>query len=304
MKPFERILNNGVEGDDVLQLQQRLIDLHFDKCNIENEIGQIEPNGIYGDVTEQCIKNFQEKVKESVNKANIDELKQIERQYEDKIVEGEVDYYTWYILKNLEDICSYYKIELLPNDYEEPEEIKEPETEEIVTKEQLKYIFRCSDATIDLHFESINKTLKTYNIVTPLRIQHFLAQVGHESCGLKYMEEIASGSAYEGRADLGNIYKGDGRLFKGRGPIQITGRHNYTMYFNSIGRPELIETPQILSTDLDLCWGATGWFWKSRNLNLWADKDKVREITRRVNGGYNGLSDRIEYLNRAKKIIN
>lgn len=168
---------------------------------------------------------------------------------------------------------------------------------------------------LEKHLPYCNEAMQKYEINNPLRIQHFLAQVGHESVGLRYMSEIASGAAYEGRTDLGNVYPGDGKKFKGHGPIQITGRKNHTDYFNFIGRPDLIEEPEILETDLELCWGASAWFWKSRGLNEIADSDdgtrsllRVQNktlctITKIVNGGYNGLKDRAIYLARAKEVI-
>jgi putative chitinase len=118
------------------------------------------------------------------------------------------------------------------------------------------------------------------------------------------MHEIASGSAYEGRRDLGNIYPGDGRKFRGHGPIQLTGHLNHQSFFDYIGRPELIDTPEILETDLQLAWDASGWFWTVyKNLNKYADRDDVDAVTLRVNGGYNGLADRKQYLLRAKEIL-
>lgn len=133
--------------------------------------------------------------------------------------------------------------------------------------------------------------LPAYGIMdSPLRLAHFLAQVGHESGSFKYMEEIASGAAYEGRADLGNTVKGDGIRFKGRGPIQITGRANYRYFGRQIGidlerRPEIAAYPSI---GLHLACA----YWSNRNLNALADKDLLEDITRKINGGTNGLADR------------
>jgi putative chitinase len=143
--------------------------------------------------------------------------------------------------------------------------------------------------------------LPDYQINTPLRMAHFLAQVGHESLSLTYTEELASGEAYEGRQDLGNTEQGDGKRFKGRGFIQLTGRNNYQAYSNESGldlmksgNETLISTVPANALDVSL------WFWKRQNLNTRADLDDLRGITRRVNGGYNGLEDRELYLNRAK----
>jgi putative chitinase len=151
------------------------------------------------------------------------------------------------------------------------------------------------------YFPLFQTKLPQYLITTPLRIAHFLAQVGHESLSLTYTEELASGDAYEGRQDLGNTEKGDGRRFKGRGFIQLTGRNNYAAYSKDSGldlmksgNETLISTVPVNALDVSL------WFWKRQNLNKRADTDDVRGITRRVNGGYNGLEDRIKYLKRAK----
>ena len=138
-------------------------------------------------------------------------------------------------------------------------------------------------------------------IDTPLRQAHFLAQVGHESGELRYTEEIASGDAYEGRVDLGNTQPGDGRKFKGRGLIQLTGRANYTAYGDAIG-VNLVDgdNPRRLATDPDLAVDIACWFWQTHGLNALADQDDVLTITRRINGGLNGLPDRERQLVRGK----
>lgn len=143
--------------------------------------------------------------------------------------------------------------------------------------------------------------LPSKGINTPLRIAHFLAQIGHESMSFTYTEEIASGVAYEDRKDLGNTEKGDGVRFKGRGLIQLTGRKNYSDYADyaclnllTKGNERLVSLHPAYALDASI------WFWDKRKLNSFADKDDLRSIARRVNGGYNGLSDRQEYLDRAK----
>lgn len=173
-----------------------------------------------------------------------------------------------------------------------------------VTIEQLTHIMKgAKRSVLEKHLSLINDCMKKYEIITVLRKQHFLAQVGHESASLKYMHEIATGEAYEGRADLGNTHPGDGKMFRGHGPIQLTGRANHMAFFEYLGRPELIDTPQILETDLGLAWLASGWFWMSNDLNSHADRDDVKRITKIINGGYNGLADRKAYLARAKEVI-
>lgn len=139
-------------------------------------------------------------------------------------------------------------------------------------------------------------------IDTPLRQAHFLAQIGHESGHLRYHAEIASGEAYEGRRDLGNAEPGDGQRFKGRGLIQLTGRANYTAYGKAIGR-DLIANPTLVATDPALAVDVACWFWESRGLNALADADDIDRVTRRINGGLNGLVDRRAILARAKEVF-
>lgn len=143
--------------------------------------------------------------------------------------------------------------------------------------------------------------MEEYEINTNLRIAHFLAQLAHESDHFRTMREYASGKAYEGRKDLGNIHRGDGVRYKGRGPIQLTGRANYEAYgkilgVDLVGKPELAETPEIgvrIACE----------YWKQKNLNVWADRNDIKTITRRINGGYNGLASREAMYNRAIKAI-
>lgn len=154
---------------------------------------------------------------------------------------------------------------------------------------------------VDDFVKTFNEWSDTFGINTPLRAVHYLAQVFHESAALHYTEEIASGKAYEGREDLGNIQKGDGVKFKGRGFIQITGRANYQAYANSeycVG--DLMKHPEWLSKSPGNQ-KASMWFWKTKGLNELADKDDIRAITKKVNGGYNGLADRMFYYRRFKK---
>jgi predicted chitinase len=150
----------------------------------------------------------------------------------------------------------------------------------------------------------IARTMANRNIDTPLRRAHFLAQIGHESGELRFRAEIANGEAYEGRADLGNSMPGDGRRFKGRGLIQLTGRANYLEYGRALGREEeLLKTPELIETDNDLCVDVAGWFWAKRGLNALADTDDLTAITKRINGGLNGLEDRRRLLKRTKSLL-
>ena len=144
----------------------------------------------------------------------------------------------------------------------------------------------------------INATLTEFEINTPLRRAHFLAQLAHESGEFNYVEEIASGAAYEGRTDLGNTQPGDGRRFKGRGLIQITGYFNYRACGDALGI-DLVQQPHLLSRD-DLACRSAGWFWDWQQINRAADADDVEWVTYVINGGYNGFRDRVTKLAAAK----
>lgn len=144
-----------------------------------------------------------------------------------------------------------------------------------------------------------NIHFRTYGILdNSLRLIHFLAQLAHESGNFRYMEEIASGAAYEGRKDLGNTQAGDGKRYKGRGPIQLTGRANYRRYGQQLGidfenNPEIVAIPSVGL--LVACK-----FWSDNGLNALADQDDVTTITRRINGGLNGFEDRRNKLSMIK----
>ncbi|WP_303638800.1 glycoside hydrolase family 19 protein [Stenotrophomonas tuberculopleuritidis] len=142
-----------------------------------------------------------------------------------------------------------------------------------------------------------------FGIVTALQKAHFLAQVAHESDGFRTATEYASGRAYEGRADLGNVQPGDGMRFKGRGLIQLTGRENYATFSNAMGQGDLFVRSPELVAQLPWAVSAAGWFWKRKGLNALADRDDVVAVTRRINGGTNGLEDRKRRLAQAKKLF-
>lgn len=171
----------------------------------------------------------------------------------------------------------------------------------MITKEMLRTL--CPDSKDDI-IEGVaiyfNKYANDYDVNTPLRIAHFFAQAAHETAGFRTLEEYASGAAYEGRKDLGNINKGDGKRHKGRGIFQLTGRANYDKFGKILGvdlisNPDLAKNPEIsVRTALS--------YWKSRNINLNADKDDIVGATKKINGGKNGLQDRKNYLRKAKEI--
>lgn len=159
-----------------------------------------------------------------------------------------------------------------------------------------------SQERIETHGQALLDAMAAADISTPLRQAHFLAQVGHESGDLRWLEEITSGEAYEGRRDLGNTEPGDGRRFKGRGAIQVTGRANYRALGVFVGR-DLLVSPSDVASDARLATLSAAWFWTSRSLNALADKDAFVAITRSVNGGMNGLEDRRRRLAVAKAAL-
>ncbi len=171
-----------------------------------------------------------------------------------------------------------------------------------ITNEQLHKIMPAASTTdVALYLPHLNRSMPEYAIDTPLRAAHFIAQIGHESGSLRYVEEIASGRQYEGRSDLGNRYPGDGERFKGRGLLQLTGRANYTALtqhtgYDFVGEPQALSDPRYAV--LSACW-----FWQCRHLNRWADADDLSAITRRINGGLNGIEDRRAFLQRAKEVM-
>lgn len=171
-----------------------------------------------------------------------------------------------------------------------------------ISVDQLRRIMpNLSQADAQRYLPYLNSAMNQAGITTPARRAAFLAQLGHESGGLRYMEEIASGAAYEGRRDLGNTQPGDGRRYKGRGPIQLTGRANYREAGRALGID--LENHPERAADPDVAFRIATWYWQSRGLNGLADQGNFREITRRINGGYNGLADREQYWARARQVL-
>jgi putative chitinase len=187
-----------------------------------------------------------------------------------------------------------------------------------MTLGQIKEATCASTTNAQKFMQFINDTCTRFDISTPIRQLCFLAQVGHESGSLFFTEELASGAAYEGRRSLGNIKPGDGIRFKGRGLIQITGRSNYKAAGDALGA-DLINNPALLGgKNVNVCTAeqlknaalSAGWYWNGRKLNAIADMINIAKpidtgtnlanfilITRKINGGTNGLHDR---LNRYK----
>ncbi|WP_430439008.1 glycoside hydrolase family 19 protein [Shinella sp.] len=145
-----------------------------------------------------------------------------------------------------------------------------------------------------------------FGLLQPHRTAQYLAQLMHESGGFQYDREIwgptPAQKRYEGRKDLGNVQKGDGSKYRGRGPIQVTGRNNYrefSKWAKSIdpGAPNFEASPDKINTDP---WEGLSpiWFWSTRDLNRYADRGDIENVTRRINGGLNGYADRLKYYDR------
>jgi predicted chitinase len=193
----------------------------------------------------------------------------------------------------------------------------------MITEDEVKKIMPlCPSARRAEFFPFIQQAMQEFEITTFLRKAAFLAQLAHESAELKFMEEIASGAAYEGRTDLGNTHPGDGKRYKGRGPIQLTGRTNYRKYGGKLGL-DLENNPTIAATK-EVGFRIAGLFWKDHGLNDLADKgSQIVNVTRtrkngttfveqhpafdaitfKINGGFNGREDRIKYYERAKGVL-
>lgn len=174
--------------------------------------------------------------------------------------------------------------------------------------------------------------LKEHDITTPLRLAHFFAQLHHESNlqpvseNLNYSTEallrvfgnyfknpvIAANYArdpeaianrvYADRMENGNEASGDGWKYRGRGFIQITGKANYRKLTEDTGI-DYLNNPELLLTEADSMISAL-WYWSKNNLNKYADADDINQITKRINGGYNGLAHRKKLLNDYKLIFN
>lgn len=202
----------------------------------------------------------------------------------------------------------------------------------MVSTEQMKTILpRMNWEKAQSYLPFIATVLPKFGIDTPLRKAHFLAQVAHESGGLKYSKENLNYSAqglrsvfgkyfrtmeiaqsyarkpekiankvYADRMGNGNEASGDGWKYKGRGLIQLTGKENYQKFSQDYG-VDCVNNPDLL---LDPEWALTSacWFWKKRNLNRYADNDDILMVTKRINGGINGLNDRQQYLDSLKRI--
>jgi putative chitinase len=180
-----------------------------------------------------------------------------------------------------------------------------------LTSAQLQQLFPNARTQAGVFISALNNAMTHRSINTPKRIAAFLAQVGHESGQLHYVRELGNDqylSKYDTGAlasRLGNTPEsdGDGQKYRGRGLIQITGRNNYReCSLGLFGDERLLSLPELLEQPQ---WAAesAAWFWERNGLNELADRDQFNSITRRINGGLNGLEDRLQLWARARALL-
>jgi putative chitinase len=176
-------------------------------------------------------------------------------------------------------------------------------------------VFGIPTSTAVAWLPHIRAALQLADCTTPQRTAAWLAQVGHESGRLRYVREIWGPTKQQLRyelgtplaARLGNVQEGDGYRYMGRGLLQITGRANYCNARDKLSEfmsdvPDFEATPEALQYRL---WAAltASLYWKTRNLNRYVDSGNFSELTRRINGGYNGLADRQALYARALFVV-
>jgi len=180
-----------------------------------------------------------------------------------------------------------------------------------ITAQQLLQILPKAGKQAGVFAAALNLAMDRFQINTRLRMAAFIAQVGHESGQFRYVRELG-GDQYLSKYDTGTLAKrlgntpeadGDGQKYRGRGLIQITGHDNYLACSKALfGDDRLLRTPELLEQAEWACKSAA-WFWNSRNLNAPADAGDFELITRRINGGLNGLAERLDFYKAALKVL-
>lgn len=165
--------------------------------------------------------------------------------------------------------------------------------------DQLRRICPYNSGRAAAFVDALTSAMTEFEINTARRQSAFIAQVAHETGEFRYMREIDSGAGYEGRTDLGNTQPGDGPRYKGGGGLQITGRANYdacgkALNVDLIADPSVIEVPAYAMR-------SAAWYWSHRGLNDLADADRFGAITKTINGGFNGIDQRIGYWLTARR---
>ncbi len=181
----------------------------------------------------------------------------------------------------------------------------------LITTQQLLQILPSAGKQAGVFASALNLAMERFQINTRLRMAAFIAQVGHESGQFRYVRELG-GDQYLSKYDTGPLAKrlgntpeadGDGQKYRGRGLIQVTGRDNYLACSKALfGDDRLLRTPELLEQAEWACKSAA-WFWNSRNLSALADDGDLKTITRRINGGVNGLAERLEFYKKALKVL-
>jgi len=180
-----------------------------------------------------------------------------------------------------------------------------------VSQRQLADIMQINITNLPLSLvDELNSALNIFGITAPENIAYFLGQVGHESAGLRYPLEIASGADYEFRSDLGNVHAGDGERFKGCGYIQVTGRYNHQSFSDYLSKINLGDPNIMLLGSKYSCdrypWSISAFWWKSNGMNEFCRTNpSINAVGARVNGQNPplGAAERISYSNRAFKIL-
>ena len=183
----------------------------------------------------------------------------------------------------------------------------------MIRDDQLRTIMpRLPAAKRATHLPFLQSAMTEFAIDRPAREAAFVAQLAHESGELRFMEEIWGPTAAQRRYEppstlatkLGNTEPGDGKRFKGRGPIQITGRANYKRFGDLLGLDLVADPPRAAVPEV--AFRVAGLFWSKKGLNGLADlatAESFREITRRINGGFNGLADRERFYALARTVL-
>jgi putative chitinase len=181
-------------------------------------------------------------------------------------------------------------------------EATDPNGFRALSAKQLQAIMpKLTDERAATFLKLLNDAMKEFEINTLQRQAAFLAQVAHESGELRHMEEMISSAAVDGRKDFGSTKLGDGGRYKGRGPLQLTGRASYRAAGQALkldleNQPELVAKPEIGCR-------VSAWFWKIGGLNQLADQGDFRGISLRINGSSNGLEQRQKYYRKAKEVL-
>ena len=203
----------------------------------------------------------------------------------------------------------------------------------MLTSSQFAELFpNCKDP--DGWVEAMNEVFPKYDINTPERIASFIAQCGHESGGWRVFSENLNYSAkslnavfgkyfakagrdaeeyhrqpekianvvYANRMSNGDTESGDGWRYRGRGPIQLTGKANYSAFSEDMD-VDAIDNPDLVSEDKEIALMSAIWFWNKNGLNKYADSGDIKTMTKRINGGYIGLEDRIHHWKEALHML-